>query len=55
MERGFDYEILEVEEPNGDVTVAVVPLGGATLDAKKFVADYAGVRADTTIPKMLEG
>lgn len=39
----------------GTTAQAIVAAGHATLDAKRFTADYVGIKADTSMPKMLEG
>lgn len=39
----------------GTTAQAIVAAGRATLDAKRFTADYVGIKADTSMPKMLEG
>lgn len=39
----------------GQIASNIVATGRTVLEAKRFAADYTGVKADTSIPRMLEG
>ena len=39
----------------GNIAQNIVATGHTILEAKRFAADYVGIKADTTIPRMLEG
>lgn len=59
LEDSNSIEKLEAEikraKAMGTTAQAIVAAGRATLDAKRFTADYVGIKADTSMPKMLEG
>ena len=61
----LDEESKEMVERLGDevkrakamcsVAQSIVATGRTVLEAKRFAADYVGIKADTSIPRMLEG
>lgn len=69
MERLNDIEVSEDNDKSmelldaeikrakafGTMTQAIVSAGRTVIEAKRFQAEYAGVRSDTSIPKMLQG
>lgn len=58
-EDDASMKLLEAEikraKAMGTTAQAIVAAGRATLDVKRFTADYVGIKADTSMPKMLEG